>query len=81
MKISNHHLLFQHKKNWKDKVATLKFFGIKHETEILQFAYERTEKVCDYNGQPIYDRVGKPRDLFKRLYSVKYQTKLRILPA
>jgi len=81
MKKNNHHLLFQHKKNWKDKVATLKFFGIKHEAEILQFSYNPTKDVCDYNGSPIYNRMGEPMDLFSRLYSVKYQTKLRILPA
>ena len=82
MKINNYSLLYQTKKTWDKKIIMLRDFNIKHEAEILQFELEYISNVCDYNGEPCREHnFGKPQDLFPRLYSLKYQTKLRILPA
>ena len=82
MKTNNYSFLYQTKKTWDKKIIMLRDFNIKHEAEILQFELEYISNVCDYNGEPCReDNFGKPQDLFPRLYSLKYQTKLRILPA
>ena len=82
MKTNNYSFLYQTKKTWDEKIMMLRAFNIKHEAEILQFELEYISNVCDYNGEPCReDNFGKPQDLFPRLYSLKYQTKLRILPA
>ena len=46
-----------------------------------QFAVEYADKVIDHDGEGfVMHRDKRPVDFFKRLYYVKYETKLRILP-
>ena len=82
MKINEYSFLYQTKKTWDKQVMMMRAFKIEHEAEILQFELEYISKVCDYDGDPCReDNFGRPQDLFSRLYSLKYKTKLRILPA
>ena len=81
MKINRHNLLYQDKKNWKNKIATLKAFKIPYEAEIRECAMEHINLVSDYNSSPAMRIRGVDVDWFLKLYSIKYKTKLRILPA
>ena len=82
MKITKHCYLYQNKDNWREKLNMVKAFHIKHEAEIRQHQLEYISLVDDYDGNPIrVDNMGKEQDWFSRLYFIKYQTTLRILPA
>jgi len=82
MKKNRYNLYYQDKNNWRRKVKMLKSCNIPHEAEIKEFALKDVSLVVDYNGKPIMkDTDGSKLDLFIKLYKIKYQTKLRILPA
>ena len=81
MKINNHHIIYQSRDKYLKKLRMLKAFYIKRENEIKQCQLERIDSVTDYDGDPVMkDRQGNELDWVPRLYHIKYQTKLRILP-
>ena len=81
MKINQYHKIYQNKDNYRKELRMLSGFSIRHEAEIKHHQLENVKLVLDYKGDPIMeDKEGNPQDWFHRLYHIKYETKLRILP-
>ena len=86
MKIINYNHAYTNKNPWKKEIEKKKgFYNIK--TEIKNCCVESVSNVVDYEeyssrwGGPIIDIRGDRQDWFRHLYYIKYQSKIRILPA
>ena len=78
-----HNLQFQNYQNFLAKKRQLKGTPYKYTENIRKCAVAPISEVLDYEGEPftigLNDNVLQ--DFFLRLYSIKYETTLRILPA
>ena len=73
--------IYSNYRNFVKEKNRLKSIHKRFTEKTRQFAVEYADKVIDHDGEGfVMHRDKRPVDFFKRLYYVKYETKLRILP-
>ena len=80
---TQYNLKFQNYRNFLAKKRELKGTPYKYTETTRKFAVVPVEGVVDYEGEPFTIGLNDktPRDFFMRLYCIRYETTLRILPA
>ena len=83
MKIIDHVYKYQYRKNFLDKRRYLRDMKIKYTEERKVWGVEFIDEVNDYTGDGFIIDKNTPElvDHFPTMYTLKYQSKLRILPA
>ena len=83
MKIIDHVYKYQYRKNFLDKRRYLRDMKIKYTEERKVWVVEFIDQVNDYTGDGFIIDKNTPElvDHFPTMYTLKYQSKLRILPA
>ena len=83
MKKINHVYKCQHRENFLKKRQELRDFYIKYTEEREVWVVEFIDEVNDYTGDGFIIDKNTPElvDHFPTMYTLKYQSKLRILPA
>ena len=78
-----YNLQFQNYQNFLAKKRQLKGTPYKYTENIRKCVVSPVKNIIDYEGEPF--KIGRNdielQDFFLRLYSIKYETTLRILPA
>ena len=83
MKIIDHVYKYQYRKNFLDKRRYLRDMKIKYTEERKVWVVEFIDEVDDNTGEGFIIHRHTPElvDHFPTMYTLKYQSKLRILPA
>ena len=83
MKTNRYIVEFQNYKNFQAFKRKLKGMPYKYVESTRKCVVSPVKNVIDYEGEPF--KIGmhdkELQDFFLRLYSIKYETTLRILPA
>ena len=73
--------IYSNYRNFVKEKNRLKSIHQRFTEKTRQFAVEYADKVIDHDGEGfVMHRDKRPVDFFRRLYHIKYETKLRILP-
>ena len=83
MKTNKYVIKFQNYHNFLSYKRKLKGMPYKYTESTRKCVVSPVDNVIDYDGEPfkigVYDKYLQ--DFFIRLYTIKYETELRILPA